>query len=62
MGATRVASAITEVIVEGRYAAMAASKYAKETADSRIDWDQVSAIKEKTFAPLEKKRGSRQSK
>jgi len=56
-GATRVASAITEVIVEGRYAGMAAAKYAKGTADSKIDWDQVDSIQEKTYRPLEKKQG-----
>lgn len=56
-GATRVASAISEVILEGRHAALAAIEYARGIADSRIDWDQVESIKQKSLKPLERERG-----
>ena len=56
-GATRVASAISEVILEGRRAAISAVEYARGSADARIDWEQVGSIREKLLRPLEQKNG-----
>jgi succinate dehydrogenase / fumarate reductase flavoprotein subunit len=56
-GAARVASAISEVILEGRRAALSALEYARGSPDSRIDWDQVESIKQNTLRPLKRKRG-----
>jgi succinate dehydrogenase/fumarate reductase flavoprotein subunit len=56
-GATRVASAISEVILEGRCAALSALDYIGGSADVRIDWEQVESVKQKTLRPLEKRQG-----
>lgn len=56
-GATRVASAITEVIVEGRSSGAIAADHARHCTAAGIDWEQVEAIREKTLRPLEKTKG-----
>ena len=56
-GATRVASACSQVCIQGRYAAIAAKEYVKGTTDPEIHWDQVESIKEKVYLPLNAKNG-----
>jgi succinate dehydrogenase/fumarate reductase flavoprotein subunit len=56
-GATRVASAITEVIVEGRSSGAIAADYARHCPAAQIDWEQVEAVRAKTLRPLENTKG-----
>jgi succinate dehydrogenase/fumarate reductase flavoprotein subunit len=56
-GATRVASACSQVCIQGMYAAKAAAESVKGNMDSRINWDHVESIQERTYKSLERKRG-----
>jgi succinate dehydrogenase/fumarate reductase flavoprotein subunit len=54
-GATRVASAITEVIIDGKVAGSTAGDYVQACGAHRIDWDHVGSVREKTYNFLEGK-------
>lgn len=56
-GATRVASACSQVCIQGMFAAKAAAEYAKQDSDSKIDLDQVELISKKIHGPLERTKG-----
>jgi succinate dehydrogenase/fumarate reductase flavoprotein subunit len=58
-GANRISSvALTQCIVQGARAGIAASARAKATAKREVDWDQVDACRESVFRPLERGSGT----
>jgi succinate dehydrogenase/fumarate reductase flavoprotein subunit len=58
-GANRLSGgALTQCIVQGARAGIAASTHAKETSRLEVDWEQVEACREWVFRPLGRKGGT----
>jgi succinate dehydrogenase / fumarate reductase flavoprotein subunit len=56
-GANRVGRALTEMLVQGYQAGLAAAKYSRQVDDIEIKADQLAAVKERILQPFERKNG-----
>ena len=61
-GANRVARALTEMLVQGYQAGLAAAKYSHQVDGIEIETDQLAAVKEGILQPFRRKNGSSPSK
>jgi succinate dehydrogenase / fumarate reductase flavoprotein subunit len=61
-GANRVARALTEMLVQGYQAGLAAAKYSRQVEEIEIEADQLATVKERILRPFKGKKGSSPSK